>query len=923
MISRLFDADPGGTGGSGAEGSQAERTARIERELDSLRKLHRCVLDTTQSALVMIDEKGAIVDCNARCEEAAGASVEVIRTMKWDDFVAPEDLDRLHAFFRDRARGTGHAPSTYTFRFLSASGSSTYMEAHVGLVPESGWRVVSLTDLSEIVRAQHRTAESEDRYRTVVESTRDGILICREDTVLFANPTFCDLAGWSREDIYAMNPLQLFHPAERDRLIALLHDPAGSVQETPAPWESVILRRDGSAFPGEVSPVRIAFRGSPAALLTIRDLTQRKLAEKRMRENHQLLKAIVDHSPIAVSVHDRNGTLLMANGAWRTIWGKTEADQERLMQQPRERLRMDRRDNYLSGYLTQVERVYREGGELLIPQLRISNPPPGGAEWISHHFYAIMDDRHEVDKVVVLTVDLTDILRTRERLEESEGQYRELVENTPVAIYRTSIDRGGRLLSANPAMLRLFAIPEDGDPDDVRIDSFYVDESRRREFLEVVSRGEPVENFEAELRRLDGTTFLASISARGRYDRDGNVTCIEGIIRDITDLRRAELEIRRSESLSSLGALAGEIAHDFNNLLMGIRGSIGRAMADSGESRRSAHLRRAAEAVDEATDLAGQLLSFSGGEAPDRQPMDLGRVLRDSASAAVAGTVVALELDIAPDTGTLLADSGQIGQVVRNLVLNAVQAMPGGGTVRIRTGRRHLEADEVRTLGPGTYVVVTVADDGPGIPPENLSMVFTPYFSTRPGASGLGLAICYSVVRRHGGLIEIASGPGRGTEIRVFLPASPVSAAAPPPGPGAVDAAVAASGARILVMDDVPLVREVLCGMLVQLGYRAEECADGEEAVEIYREALSSGDRFAAAILDLTIPGGPGGVRTLEMLRELDPEVRAIVSSGYSNDPVIRDYAGHGFAGSLTKPFTEEVLDACVRAVLSLPENPS
>ena len=533
MSAGYFKIDSGG--GYGTDGPPAPAdpggVSRLEAEVRSLENLNRAILDNIQCALVILDEAGTILDCNRRFREIAGTSPDRAITARWEDFVAEEDRARIRGFLKDVSRPI----VSQTFRFISSDGVSSYMQANSSTIPGTGDRVVSLADLSEIVKAQHRTAESEDRYRTAVESTRDGILICREETIHFVNSTFCGLTGWSREQTYSMNPLELFPPDDRSRLIAVLGSPGTDGSTVSAPFEVQVLRRDGTVFPVEISPVRINVRGNPAVLLTIHDMTIRKLAEKQLKENHKLFKAIVDNSPVAISLHDRNGTLLMANGAWRSIWGKTEEDQQRLMQ-PRERLKMDLRDNYLSGYLTQVEKIYREGGELFIPRLRILNPPPDGAEWISHHFYAIEDDRGEVDRVVVLTLDLTEVLKTREQLAESEGQYRELVENIPVAMYRTSVDvAGGRLLSANPEMMKLMGISEQDELAGISVDELYVSSERRGQFLDVVSRGERVENFQAELRRRDGSTFKASLSARGRYDRDGRLSWIEGVVREITE----------------------------------------------------------------------------------------------------------------------------------------------------------------------------------------------------------------------------------------------------------------------------------------------------------------------------------------------------------------------------------------------------
>jgi len=268
-------------------------------------------------------------------------------------------------------------------------------------------------------------------------------------------------------------------------------------------------------------------------------------------------------------------------------------------------------------------------------------------------------------------------------------------------------------------------------------------------------------------------------------------------------------------------------------------------------------------------------------------------------SFSLPGSNVRAELEVEPDLPAVEADEGQIHQVVSNLVLNAQQAMPRGGVVQVRAEAVLLGERSGLPLSPGSYVRVAVADPGVGIPREHLAKIFDPYFTTKQTGSGLGLPTAYAIVRRHGGHLEVRSELGRGSTFTVYLPASeqagdPISAreSAEPKGSG-----------RVLVMDDEQMLRDFLAEMLPELGYEAAFAADGAEAVESYRRALEEGRPFDCVLLDLTVPGGMGGRETLERLRELDPQVRAVASSGYAFEPAGTDLLGHGFVAAMPKPY--------------------
>jgi PAS domain S-box-containing protein len=389
------------------------------------------------------------------------------------------------------------------------------------------------------------------------------------------------------------------------------------------------------------------------------------------------------------------------------------------------------------------------------------------------------------------------------------------------------------------------------------------------------------------------------------------------VFRDVTEKVRKEEELVKWQKLESLGTLAGGIAHDFNNHLAAILGniSLARQLLDPG-SKATARLEAAEKSSARASELAARLLTFSKGGKPVREPVSLEKVARDSARMAVRGTTARCEFDIAMDLETVDADPGQIGQAIGNLVTNAVQAMPGGGTVRIRAANVSVGEGEMAYVKPGRYVKVEVADTGVGIPKEDLKRVFYPYFTTREGGMGLGLTTSYHILKSHGGNLFVESEPGAGTTATLYLPASTERL----PGAGErVEDPGSAGKLRVLVMDDEDMVRDMAMGMLSHLGFEARGARDGGEAIRMYREAAMGGSPFHLVIMDLTVPGKMGGREACARLMEMYPEAKVIVCSGYSSDPVMSDHASYGFLGMLGKPYRIEELQRVVTEVLSPP----
>ncbi|MDE3153995.1 MAG: PAS domain S-box protein [Acidobacteriota bacterium] len=412
---------------------------------------------------------------------------------------------------------------------------------------------------------------------------------------------------------------------------------------------------------------------------------------------------------------------------------------------------------------------------------------------------------------------------------------------------------------------------------------------------------------QAVLIGRDGTERIVEQTLTPLHQKDGVVGLVV-VFRDVTDVLALEQERLKASKLESLGILAGGIAHDFNNILMAVVGNLSLASMAAVDEKTQRRLSEAEKACVRARSLTQQLLTFSKGGAPVKKTMALGALLADSSQFALRGSNVKCETAIPEDLWQVDADEGQLNQVINNIVLNAKQAMPEGGQVTVSAVNLTIDPD-TRPAGfdqaDGRYIRFSIADNGPGIPAEIQKRIFDPYFTTKAKGSGLGLASSYSIVRKHDGCIVVDSEVGVGTTFHIFLPAS---ARQTRPAPVPVQETVARGKGRLLLMDDEESVREVASEMLEFIGFEVVAVADGRDAIETYKKELASGHRFDAVITDLTVPGGMGGKDAVAALHEIDPQVFAIVSSGYADDPVMAEPRRYGFQGVVVKPFTVKEL---------------
>lgn len=515
--------------------------------------------------------------------------------------------------------------------------------------------------------------------------------------------------------------------------------------------------------------------------------------------------------------------------------------------------------------------------------------------------------------VAEIFVNVLEHKRAGTELRESQEMLKLVTENIPQAVFWKDVDF--KYMGCN----KTFAIHAGiNSPEDIigMRDSNLAWREGEAEFFEdldkrVIKNDKPEYHIITAQLQAGGKDAWVDMNKIPLNDDTGAVVGLLGTYEDITERKMMEEELLRAQKLESLGILAGGIAHDFNNLLTAILGNISLAKSyHESREKLEKRLSEAERASLRARDLTQQLLTFAKGGVPIKSVTSVKELLKESAEFAVRGSNSRCECSIPEDLWSVEIDEGQISQVINNLVINAKQAMPEGGMINVSAENKIIydPARESRKR----YIMISIKDSGVGIPHEYLSKIFDPYFTTKQHGNGLGLATCYSIINKHDGSIDVESEPGRGTNVKILLPASSTNGST---DNKTLEKQIGGYG-RVLLMDDEELIREVAGEMLSSLGYEVSFAKDGSEAVSMYESAGKNGGYYDLVILDLTVPGGLGGKETVVKLLEIDPDVRAIASSGYSHNPVMSDFKMYGFSGVIAKPYKLKDLSEIVNMVL-------
>ena len=502
---------------------------------------------------------------------------------------------------------------------------------------------------------------------------------------------------------------------------------------------------------------------------------------------------------------------------------------------------------------------------------------------------------------------------SRQTLEEERCRYQELFDFAPDSYLVT--DTEGIIIDANSAATNLFKVRKSmliGKP----LAIFVRNEEHLtfRSRLAEIKKGTVVQNENWELIMLSGKTktFPVSITVGKVIASRGGAAELRWLLRDITKRKQVEEELQKADKLESLGVLAGGIAHDLNNFLTVILGNLSlvkRCIQEDAKATR--YLQHMEEAIKQTENLTGQMLTFAKGGKPLTKAVSIFRLIEEDSAFALSGSKTRCELFLTEDLPSVEIDRGQMTQVLTNIIINADQAMQEGGTIKIRAEKLAVIGENgILPLQAGNYVVLTITDEGSGIPSQILPKIFDPYFSTKELGSGLGLTICYSIVKNHGGHISVQSVEGKGTSFTIYLPVSSVQIEKEVQE----DILILGEG-NVLLMDDEESVLQTAKEMLTFLGYNVELARDGDEAVRLYKMAFISDRPFDVVITDLTVRGGMGGKMAMSELIKVDPDVKAIVSSGYSSD-ALSDYRNYGFHDVIPKPYRLQELGKVLSNVL-------
>jgi PAS domain S-box-containing protein len=618
-----------------------------------------------------------------------------------------------------------------------------------------------------------------------------------------------------------------------------------------------------------------------------------KKAETERAKGESILEAIGD----AISIQDAHYRILYQNQLHREILGSHLGEYCYKAYQ--------NNDNVCEG--CHLAFTLRDGGIHSREQQRIT---PKGTAYYEIKSSPLRDSSGNVIAAIEAVRDIT----ARRRAEEALLLARFTVDNVADAVYW--IDSEAQLVDVNETACRMLGYTREEllNLTVIDIDPEFSADKWLNVWKALKDNGRMT--LETKHRTKDGRVIPVEIMANYLTFGGREIDC--AFARDISERKRAEEDLRKTQKLESLGILAGGIAHDFNNILTAIMGNISLLRMEMNQAEPfSRRLEAAEKASYHAKELTQQLLTFAKGGAPVKSTVSLAQFVSDTVDFALRGGNVRCDFSFAEGLWPVEVDEGQMVQVLNNLVINACQAMSGGGTIRIAAQNAEIAAKDGMPLPDGRYVKVSIEDQGTGIADEHLQRIFDPYFTTKQKGSGLGLSIVYSVIRNHNGHVAVQSRPGAGTTFTIYLPAS-VEKVIRKRQEGNDN--IAGKG-RVLLMDDEALVREVAGEILKRMGYSVEFASDGIEAVGLYKTAMASSHPFDAVIIDLTIPGGMGGKEAIQKLREVDPGVRAIVSSGYSQDPVMANYREYGFSEVIAKPYSSLELSRIMRKVIAGPQN--
>lgn len=780
-------------------------------------------------------------------------------------------------------------------------------------------------EIVEREKIEEALRDSEERYRQAFKSNLAVKYLYdpQSGLIVDANEAACQYYGYSREEMTSKVVFDLSTAPEEQVRARIADLFCGSCSH----FELQQRLSTGEIRDVEVYSGLVTIRNRKFVHSIIHDITDRKRFEKALHESEERFRTAAECASDLTYEWDLQTNLLEWYGNVDEHLGYAQGEFPRTLSGWEKALHPDDHNRVMA----EVEH-YSKTRAAFCMEYRVVRKDGAILHWTDSR-RVLLDQSGRPAKWIGIATDITSRKRVEEELQAARQQYMDIIEFLPDATF--VIDREGKVIAWNRAIEKMtqvsktdilgkggfaYAIPFYGKPRPILIDQVLpIGISLESQYDFLIKKGLVLyaEVFAPMLYGGKGAYLWGNASPL--FGTKGDLIGAIESIRDITDRKKMEQEIVRAQKIESVGILAGGMAHDFNNLLGIILGNISLAEANPNIDGHLATLLKETErACYRAKNLTQQLLTFSQGGAPTRRVESIQEIIKEAADLAFAGSSVEWVSHAGDALWPVECDSGQIHQVFLNLMINAKEAVPEGGIVGIEATNEIIGPDELPPLTAGKYTRVAVRDSGMGIQPEHLLKIFDPYFSTKERGTqkgmGLGLAMVYSIIKKHRGHITVESQVGKGTTFYVFLPASEGK-----PGHQA-DQSEAAAGilrAKILLMDDEEPIREMASEMLCFLGCEVAVAHDGSEAIRKYVLAKESGKPFNIVILDITVRAGMGGEETIKQLLKIDPAIKVIASSGYSNDTLMSDYLESGFSGVLVKPYHLEELTGMILRILS------
>jgi two-component system, cell cycle sensor histidine kinase and response regulator CckA len=866
------------------------------------------ISDNVSESIWLMDLNFKMTWASRSVERNRGYSLDELRSLPLERLLAPASLELVLKTIREELTPERlqqrdlEISKSMDLEFCKKDGSTYWNEVTIKLLRDQEGIPIGILGVGRDIehrRMREALRESEEKYRLLVESAGEGIVLTQEGKVRYLNPRALEFTAYSQEEIVGKSILDLVHPDDRERLTRLyVSKVAGEDVPLGSSWR--ITDKNGTVKWVQSRSTLLMWENKPSVLTFLVDITQQREAEEALRASEAKYRDLYEGAPVGYMEYDSQGCITRVN---RTELEMLGYGAEEMVGKP------------AWSFVTEKD----EGQELIMAKLAGNKPPSknlertyvrkDGTTFPGLIEDAIFKDRNGRIIGIRSTIqDITERKRAEEVLRESEERYRAILGSIAEGYYE--VDLTGNLTFFNDSVCELLGYSKNEliGMNNRQYTDAEGGKALYRAFNKVYTTGKPTRGFDWEIIRKDGAKRFVEASLTLMRNEEGNPIGFRGIVRDITDRKRVEEERQRLEmqllqaqKLEAIGTLAGGIAHDFNNLLMGIQGRASLMLVDVDSSNpHFEHIRGIEEYVRSAADLTKQLLGFARGGKYEVKVTDLND-LTDRSSSLFGRTKkeITIHRKFQPDLWTAEVDRGQIEQVLLNLFVNAWQAMPAGGGIYLETLNVVLDDTyaKLHGMGPGKYVKISVTDTGVGMDEHTKQRIFDPFFTTKGmgRGTGLGLASAYGIIKNHEGVITVYSQKNHGSTFNIYLPASGKGASEEKEPP----ADLMRGEGTILLVDDEEMIVEVGKPLLEALGYRVITARSGKEAIEVY---LANRDEIRMIILDMIMPQ-MSGAETFDQLKAINPDVKVLLSSGYSVNGQAQEILSRGCKGFIQKPF--------------------